>query len=75
MNPRQRLEADLERLSQMLPTWREKLRHEAQFWPQFKALADEILIAADPADLDYAQRRIEDMLATHGLGPDGQPLQ
>lgn len=75
MNPRQRLEADLERLSQMLPVWREKLRHEAQFWPQFTALADEILAAADPADLDYAQQRIADMLATHGLGSDGQPLQ
>ncbi|SDR08339.1 hypothetical protein SAMN05216569_2998 [Pseudoxanthomonas sp. CF125] len=59
---RDRLEADLENLERMLPVWREKLRHEAQFWPQFDALAQEILARADPQDRRYAQLRIDTML-------------
>ncbi|MDR6842016.1 hypothetical protein [Pseudoxanthomonas sacheonensis] len=47
---RDRLDADLENLERMLPVWREKLRHEAQFWPQFDILAQEILARADPQD-------------------------
>lgn len=49
----------------MLPPWREKLRHEAQFWPQFDALAQEIMARADPQDREYAQTRIDAMLAKH----------
>ena len=60
-----RLEAELENLERMLPHWREKLRHEAQFWPQFDALAQEILARADPMDREYAQQRIDAMLAAH----------
>ncbi|MGH8027953.1 MAG: hypothetical protein ACREO0_14635 [Pseudoxanthomonas sp.] len=61
---RERLEADLENLERMLPMWREKLRHEAQFWPQFDALALEIMARADPQDREYVQRRIDAMLTT-----------
>jgi len=75
MNGRERLNSELERLADMLPEWRERLRHEAQFWPQFTALAEEILAIADPEDREYAQQRIDDMLATHGLRPDGSALQ
>ncbi|MGO1003896.1 hypothetical protein [Lysobacter sp. CA196] len=64
---RARVDAELERLVQMLPPWLESLRHQAQFWPQFTALADEILADADPADRAHAQRRIDEMLAEHGL--------
>lgn len=71
MNARRQLEAELDRLAQMLPAWREKLRHEAQFRPQFRALADDILAKADPADQEYAQQRIAEMLAANGLPPDG----
>lgn len=62
---RDRLDADLENLERMLPLWREKLRHEAQFWPQFDALAQEIMARADPADRSYVQERIDGMLARH----------
>lgn len=62
---RDQLEADLENLERMLPLWREKLRHEAQFWPQFDVLAQEILARADPHDRPYAQRRIDAMLTKH----------
>ncbi len=65
MNEHMRLEAELDNLERMLPVWREKLRHEAQFWPQFDALAQEIMARADPADREYAQQRIDEMLATH----------
>jgi hypothetical protein len=59
---RDRLDADLENLERMFPVWREKLRHEAQFWPQFDALAQEILARADPQDRRYVQLRIDTML-------------
>ena len=65
MNEHMRLEAELDNLERMLPVWREKLRHEAQFWPQFDVLAQEIMARADPADREYAQQRIDEMLATH----------
>ena len=62
---RDRLDADLENLERMLPVWRETLRHEAQFWPQFDVLSQEILARADPMDREYAQKRIDEMLAVH----------
>ena len=65
MNARMRLEAELDNLERMLPPWREKLRHEAQFWPQFDVLAHEIMARADPEDRQYAQTRIDAMLAKH----------
>jgi hypothetical protein len=65
MNARLRLEAELDNLERMLPPWREKLRHEAQFWPQFDVLAQEIMARADPQDRQYAQTRIDAMLAEH----------
>ena len=65
MNARLRLEAELDNLERMLPPWREKLRHEAQFWPQFDVLVQEIMARADPADRQYAQARIDAMLAKH----------
>ena len=67
MNGRAQLEAELENLERMLGPWREKLRHEAQFWPQFDVLAQEILARADAADREYAQQRIDAMLARHAL--------
>ena len=71
MDTRLQLEAELENLERMLPHWREKLRHEAQFWPQFDVLAKEILARAEPAQRDYAQQRLDAMLAQHGLNPGG----
>ena len=62
---RERLEAELENLERMLPPWRASLRHEAQFRPQFDALANEIVARADPADREHAQARIAAMLAAY----------
>ena len=69
MDSRLQLEAELENLARMLPHWREKLRHEAQFWPQFDVLAKEILARAEPVDRDYVQQRLGAMLAEQGLKP------
>ena len=65
MSDRARLDAELENLERMLPDWRGTLRHEAQFRPQFDALAKEIVARADPVDREYAQDRIARMLAMH----------
>ena len=67
MDSRLQLEAELENLERMLAHWREKLRHEAQFWPQFDVLSKELLACAEPEDRDYAQQRLDAMLAQHGL--------
>ena len=64
------LEAELENLERMLGPWREKLRHEAQFRPQFDVLAQEIIARADPDDREYAQARIDAMLAAHAVPDD-----
>nr|WP_219339854.1 hypothetical protein [Luteimonas salinisoli] len=59
----------------MLPTWLEKLRHPAQFAPQFEALAGRILAQAHPDDLARAHARIAAMLATqrpHDAGARGK---
>ncbi|RYZ71913.1 MAG: hypothetical protein EOP91_09590 [Lysobacteraceae bacterium] len=68
---RAQVDAELEHLARMLPPWREKLRHEAQFWPQFQALSDQILERAGPADRDYVRDRLAAMLAEQGLQPPG----
>ncbi|NDK39734.1 hypothetical protein DT603_12865 [Pseudoxanthomonas gei] len=73
MSDRVRLEAELENLERMLPLWRARLRHEAQFRPQFDVLANEILERADPEDRELAQERIAAMLAAH-LPPASERL-
>lgn len=71
---RQQLDAELDRLADMLPPWCEHLRHPAQFWPQFDALAQEILGHAQPDDRPHALRRLDAMLEKNGLRrPAGLP--
>ncbi len=65
MNARLRLEAELENLARMLPDWRAKMRCEEQFWPQFETLSAEIIARAEPEDRQYAQQRIQAMVAEH----------
>lgn len=73
------LDARLDCLAGMLSPWLEKLRHPAQFWPQFDALAQQILDRADDGDRAHVLQRLDAMLAahahalpprtTHGRGP------
>lgn len=67
MMARRQLDAELDRLAGMLPLWCEHLRHPAQFWPQFDALAKEILDHAGPDERPCAQRRLDAMLEKNGL--------
>lgn len=66
MRTRAELEASLDHLAAMLPPWLARLRHESQFWPQFRVLAREILDDAELGDRSYVIQRIEAMLATNG---------
>lgn len=65
MKPRVQLDAELDRLAIMLPPWLQYLRHEAQFWPQFNALAKEILDQAGDEDIQHVEGRLDVMLKTH----------
>jgi hypothetical protein len=67
---RAQLEAELDRLAEMLPPWLQHLRHEAQFWPQFDALADAIMKEAGADDLAHVQARLEAMLRVHAEALD-----
>lgn len=67
MSTREELDLELEKLGEMLPIWLEKLRHPAQFWPQFDALARAILDNCSEADAPYVHRRLELLLQRHGL--------
>lgn len=71
MKTRAQLDAALDQLADMLPPWLARLRHEAQFWPQFTALAQGILDDADARDRPHVVQRIEAMLAAHGKEPAG----
>jgi hypothetical protein len=65
MNSRAQTDAELQKLADMLPYWLLHLRHEAQFWPQFDALAQMILREAGKDDLPYVHRRLDEMLEEH----------
>lgn len=62
MIDRSQLDAELDHLEAMLPVWRSRLRHEAQFWPQFRALAEAIVAKADIGDTAHARSRIAAMV-------------
>ncbi|SFV30662.1 MULTISPECIES: hypothetical protein [unclassified Pseudoxanthomonas] len=74
MKPRAQLDAELDRLAAMMPHWLRHLRHEAQFWPQFNALAKEILDQAADEDIPYVQGRLDLMLKTHVFGLPGAAI-
>ena len=65
------LDAELDHLARMLPPWLERLRHPSQFWPQFEALARDILAQAEPDDRPHVRRRLEAMLIENGM-PGGR---
>ncbi|WP_093294220.1 hypothetical protein [Pseudoxanthomonas sp. CF385] len=71
MKSRVQLDTELDRLAAMMPSWLQHLRHEAQFWPQFNALAKEILHQAADEDIQYVQGRLDAMLIVHARGLPG----
>lgn len=67
MSTRERTERELDQLRSMLAPWREKLRSEAQFWPQFEVLAARVVDNADAEDKAFTREGIEAMLRHEGL--------
>jgi hypothetical protein len=61
------LDAKLDRLARMLPHWLENARHRAQFWPQFNALAMDILAQAEDRDRVHVLHRLDAMLLANGV--------
>lgn len=69
MKNRAQLDAELDHLAGMLPHWLPRLRHAAQFWPQFNALARPIMDSATTVDRAHVLQRLEEMLVAHGVEP------
>ncbi|WP_241093347.1 hypothetical protein [Xanthomonas sp.] len=69
MNTRPQTQAELNHLAAMLPEWIAHLRDPAEFWPQFDALARELLQRADPADAAYARAALARMRANAPVSP------
>ena len=78
MSMRPEIHGQLESLADKLEHWVARVRHPAQFWPQFETLAAEILDQCAPTERDQVRARLQDMLGRHGLEPppghDGQCL-
>lgn len=75
MSLRHEIQAQLDALAEMLDPWVARVRHPAQFWPQFEALAAEILDQCAHTERDEVRARIDVMLKDHGLKrPPGYEL-
>jgi hypothetical protein len=55
-------EAKWRNLVDMLPEWLSRVRHPAQFWPQFHALVDEIEAKCGPQERMELRTRIEELV-------------
>ncbi len=67
MSLRPEIQVQLDALGDMLVHWLDQVRHPAQFWPQFEALAAEILDQCEHAERDQAHAHIHAMLKRHAL--------
>jgi hypothetical protein len=67
MNTHAQTQAALAHMAAMLPEWTAHLRHPEEFWPQFSALAQELLDAADPGDRAQARQALAAMLAEYAI--------
>lgn len=69
MSLRPELQVQLYALAEKLDHWVARVRHPAQFWPQFETLATEILEQCGEAERDRVQACIQTLLNGHGLAP------
>jgi len=67
MSLRHEIQVQLDALAEMLDHWVARVRHPAQFWPQFEVLAAEILDQCAPMERDEVRAGIEAILRDHGL--------
>ena len=61
------IDVELAKLADAVAAWRQHLRHEAQFWPQLRALVTPILDGAHQDDVTRACGRVLQMLAEEGI--------
>ena len=67
MNTHAQTQAALAHMAAMLPQWTAHLLHPAEFWPQFSALAQELLDAAAPGDRGQVRQALAAMLAEYAI--------
>ena len=67
MSVRPDIQAQLDALADKLDHWVARVRHPAQFWPQFEQLTGEILDQCANAERDHARASIQAMLEHHAL--------
>ncbi|MGH8467345.1 MAG: hypothetical protein ACRESP_12585 [Pseudomonas sp.] len=70
---RPEIQVQLEALEEKLVHWLARVRHPAQFWPQFEVLAAEILEQCTTAERRTARAHIQAMLER--LAPELPPWQ
>ncbi|MDY1032063.1 hypothetical protein [Stenotrophomonas sp. CFBP8980] len=67
MSLRPEVQVQLDALAEMLDYWVARVRHPAQFWPQFEMLAEEILEQCGDTEKEQVRALIQTMLRGHGL--------
>lgn len=64
---RPEIQVQLDALADMLAHWVARVRHPAQFWPQFEVLVAEILDQCAHTERDQVRACIQIILKGHGL--------
>jgi hypothetical protein len=67
MNMRAEIQVQLDALGEMLDHWVARVRHPAQFWPQFEMMAGEIMDQCADTERVQARACIQAMLERHAL--------
>lgn len=64
---RAEIQVQLDALGEMLDHWVARVRHPAQFWPQFEMMAGEIMDQCADPERGQARACIQAMLERHAL--------
>lgn len=67
MSLRPEVQVQLDALAEMLDYWVARVRHPAQFWPQFEVLAEEILDQCGSTEKEQVRTLMQNMLRGHGM--------
>ena len=71
MNVRPDIQVQLDALEEKLVHWVARVRHPAQFWPQFEVLAGEIVDQCERSEREQVRASIQSML--NRLAPELPP--
>lgn len=55
-------EAKWRNLVDVIPVWKSRVRHPAQFWPQFHALVREMEMECDPQEAVELDARVKELV-------------